>query len=95
LSIFVVFYGLDWIATVPPTVRLTAQTFGREKAGLVFGWIFAAHQIGSAVAAFFGGVMRTTFLTYMPAFVVAGVACLIAAVAVTLIGRQWTTPKTA
>lgn len=95
LSIFVVFYGLDWIATVPPTVRLTAQTFGREKAGLVFGWIFAAHQIGSAVAAFLGGVARTTFLTYMPAFVVAGAACLIAAIAVMLIGRQWSTPKTA
>lgn len=87
LSIFVVFYGLDWIATVPPTVKLTAQTFGREKAGLVFGWIFASHQIGSAVAAFLGGAARTNYLTYMPAFVAAGVTCLAAAILVMLIGR--------
>ena len=52
LSLFAVFYGLDWIATVPPTVKLTAQTFGAERANLVFGWIFAGHQIGAAIAAF-------------------------------------------
>ena len=95
LSIFVVFYGLDWIATVPPTVKLTAQTFGREKAGLVFGWIFAAHQIGSAVAAFAGGAARTAYATYLPAFFVAGAACLLAAVMVMLIGRQWSKAETA
>src|SRR5580658_1962002 len=50
LSLFAVFYGLDWIATVPPTVKLAAQTFGREQAPLVFGWIFTAHQMGAAVA---------------------------------------------
>jgi sugar phosphate permease len=88
LSIFVAFYGLDWIATVPPTVKLTAVTFGREKAGLVFGWIFAAHQIGSAVAAFAGGAVRTAYLTYLPAFFAAGIACLLAAVLVMLIGRE-------
>ena len=93
LSIFVVFYGLDWIATVPPTVKLTAQTFGREKAGLVFGWIFASHQIGSAVAAFLGGAARTSLLTYMPAFAAAGVACLIAAAAVMLIARRRVPPN--
>ena len=87
LSIFVVFYGLDWIATVPPTVRLTAQTFGREKAGLVFGWIFASHQLGSAAAAYAGGAARATLLTYMPAFVVAGLFCLAAAIMVMLINR--------
>ena len=52
LSLFAAFYGLDWIATVPPTVRLAAQNFGRERSGVVFGWIFASHQIGAAVAAF-------------------------------------------
>ena len=52
LSIFAVFYGLDWIATVPPTVRLTAARFGRERANLVFGWVFAGHQLGAASAAF-------------------------------------------
>lgn len=89
LSLFVVFYGLDWIATVPPTVKLTAQTYGREKAGLVFGWIFAAHQIGSAVAAFAGGAVRSAYANYLPAFFVAGLLCLVAAVLVLLIGRQW------
>ena len=59
LSMFAVFYGLDWIATVPPTVRLTAQRFGAERANLVFGWIFAGHQIGAAVAAFAAGLSRT------------------------------------
>ena len=49
------FYGLDWIATVPPTVRLTAQRFGPERANLVFGWIFAGHQLGAATAAFGAG----------------------------------------
>ncbi|MFV0279751.1 MAG: MFS transporter, partial [Rhodoblastus sp.] len=76
LSIFAIFYGLDWIATVPPTVKLTGSVFGRAKAGLVFGWIFAAHQIGAAVAAFGGGLSKTYLLTYAPAFWVAGAACL-------------------
>ena len=53
------FYGLDWIATVPPTVRLTAQRFGPERANLVFGWIFAGHQLGAATAAFGAGLSRT------------------------------------
>ena len=48
LSLFGVFYGLDWVATVPPTVRLTAQAFGRERAGAAFGWIYAAHMAGAA-----------------------------------------------
>ena len=79
LSLFAMFYGLDWIATVPPTVRLAAQTFGREKAGIVFGWIFAGHQIGAAFAAFGAGYTRTTLLTYVPAYMTAGALCLIAA----------------
>ena len=56
LSIFAVFYGLDWIATVPPTVRIAAGVFGRERGGLVFGWIFMGHQLGAAVAAFGAGL---------------------------------------
>ena len=87
LSLFAVFYGLDWIATVPPTVRLSAVHFGRERAGVVYGWVFASHMIGAAVAAWGGGFFRSTFNTYLPAFYVAGVACLIAATAVWLIGR--------
>jgi sugar phosphate permease len=79
LSIFAVFYGLDWIATVPPTVRLTAARFGAERAGLVFGWIFAGHQLGAAAAAYGAGLSRTVLLSYLPAFIVAGALCLVAA----------------
>ena len=79
LSLFAMFYGLDWIATVPPTVRLTAQRFGVERANLVFGWIFAGHQLGAGAAAFGAGLSRTMLATYLPAFFAAGVLCMIAA----------------
>jgi MFS family permease len=79
LSLFAMFYGLDWVATVPPTVRLTAQRFGVERANLVFGWIFAGHQIGAGAAAFGAGLSRTALATYLPAFFAAGVLCMIAA----------------
>ena len=82
LSLFAMFYGLDWIATVPPTVKLTADRFGPERAGMVFGWIFAGHQIGAASAAFGAGLVRTEYSTYLPAFFVAGALCLFAAVLV-------------
>ena len=87
LSLFALFYGLDWIATVPPTVKLAANTFGREKAGLMFGWIFAAHQIGAATAAFGAGFTRSTMATYLPAFYVAGAMCLVAALIALAIRR--------
>lgn len=79
LSLFAVFYGLDWIATVPPTVKLTAKHFGPERAAMVFGWIFVGHQLGSATAAFGAGLTRTLYESYLPAFFVAGILCLIAA----------------
>jgi MFS family permease len=82
LSLFAMFYGLDWIATVPPTVRLTAATFGAERAGLVFGWIFAGHQLGAAAAAFGAGLSRTVLFSYLPAFFAAGALCIVAAVIV-------------
>jgi len=82
LSLFAMFYGLDWIATVPPTVKLAAQAFGKERAGLVFGWIFAAHQLGAATAAYGAGLTRTLLLTYNPAIFAAGAACLMAAMLV-------------
>lgn len=81
LSLFAVFYGLDWIATVPPTVRLAAANFGRERAAVVFGWVFTAHQIGAAVAALGAGVSRDALASYLPAFFAAGVACLLASLA--------------
>jgi sugar phosphate permease len=88
LGIFAVFYGLDWIATVPPTVRMAGQTFGRESGPIVFGWVFLAHQLGSATAALGAGVSRDELLTYIPAFAAAGVACLIASVAVLTIRKR-------
>jgi sugar phosphate permease len=87
LSLFAVFYGLDWIATVPPTVKLTAQAFGREQAPLVFGWIFTAHQMGAAVAALGAGVSREALASYLPAFAAAGMACVLAAMAVLAMRR--------
>lgn len=81
LSIFALFYGLDWIATVPPTVKLTAERFGDGKANIVFGWIFAGHQLGSASAAYGAGLSRTIYASYLPAFFVAGLLCIIAALA--------------
>ncbi|MHC2250390.1 MFS family permease [Bradyrhizobium embrapense] len=87
LSLFAMFYGLDWIATVPPTVRLTAQRFGAERANLVFGWIFAGHQLGAGAAAFGAGVSRTLYASYLPAFFIAGALCVIAALSVLAISR--------
>jgi predicted MFS family arabinose efflux permease len=88
LSLFAMFYGLDWIATVPPTVRLTAATVGREKAGMVFGWIFASHQLGAAVAAFGAGKVRALLFTYNPALFAAGAACLVAALLALAVRRR-------
>ena len=87
LSAFAVFYGLDWFATVPPTVRLTAERFGAEKANLTFGWIFAAHMLGAATAAFGAGLSRTELSTYLPALYISGVACVIAAALALTIAR--------
>jgi sugar phosphate permease len=79
LSVFALFYGLDWIATVPPTVNITVKVFGRDKANLVFGWVFAGHQLGAATAALGAGLSRTELATYIPAFIVAGTLCIVAA----------------
>jgi predicted MFS family arabinose efflux permease len=87
LSLFAVFYGLDWVATVPPTVKLAAERFGPERAGLVFGWVFAGHQLGAASAAWFAGATRTGFETYMPALFIAGTFCLMAAVLILSLSR--------
>lgn len=81
LAIFAVFYGLDWIATVPPTMKLTNQAFGEAEAPIVFGWVLTGHQLGAAVAAFGAGVIRQDMGTYTPAFVAAGIFGLVAAAA--------------
>lgn len=88
LSLFAVFYGLDWIATVPPTVRLATRTFGVERGPIMFGWIAAAHQLGAALAAFAAGALRVTLGSYLEAFMVSGQLCLLAALMVLFIGRR-------
>jgi sugar phosphate permease len=90
LSLFAVFYGLDWIATVPPTLKLAEKAFGRENAAVMFGWILAAHQAGAAVAAWGAGYLRTVTGHYALAFQLSGTICLIAAAACLLIGRGGT-----
>jgi hypothetical protein len=88
LTLFAMFYGLDWVATVPPTVKLAAAAFGRERGAMIFGWIFAGHQIGSAAAAYGAGLTRTVMLSYSPAVYTAGVACILAAGAIFLVQRS-------
>jgi sugar phosphate permease len=95
LSLFAVFYGLDWFATVSPTVRIITNTFGREKAGMVYGWVFAAHQLGGASAAFFGGLLRVNYGGYMEAFMLSGALCFLAAIAVLFIGGGRKAPQPA
>ena len=95
LSLFAVFYGLDWIATMPPTVKLIGQTLRpREDRGDV-RLDHLLHQLGGACAAFFGGVLRVNFDTYMHAFMLSGLLCLIAAIMALFIGykKQDRTPN--
>ncbi|MBR0717005.1 MFS transporter [Bradyrhizobium liaoningense] len=87
MSAFAILYGLDFIATVPPTVKLTVGAFGRDMGPVVFGWIFAAHQLGVGMMAFGAGVSRDALGTYGPAFLLAGVMCLVAAAAFALVKR--------
>jgi predicted MFS family arabinose efflux permease len=87
LSIFAVFYGLDWIATVPPTVRLTTNLFGKQDAPIIFGWLLAGHQLGAGVTAFEAGVLRTLLGAYFVPVLISGGLCLVAAVLVLRIGR--------
>ena len=86
LSIYAVFYGLDWVATVPPTVRLAGNVFGEENAALMFGWIAASHQIGAAAVAWLAGVLRTQTGDYSIAFFSSGLLCLLAALLASFIG---------
>jgi sugar phosphate permease len=88
LPLFAVLYGLDWVATVPPTVRLATGVFGTERGPIMFGWIGAAHQLGAACAAYTAGAMRVTLGTYLEAFMLSGLLCVIAAVMVLFIGQR-------
>jgi sugar phosphate permease len=88
LGVFAMFYGLDWVATVPPTVKLTTEAFGKENTGVIYGWIGASHQLGASMAAFGAGAIRTEFGEYRLAFVIAGVLCLMAGASFVVLGRR-------
>ncbi|RXT43430.1 MFS transporter [Bradyrhizobium betae] len=95
LTVFAAFYGLDWIATVPPTVRIANETFGDKNAPLIFGWVVAGHQLGAACAAFFAGFMRSSQGDYLQAFMIAGATGLVAALLSLMIGRRPVQPALA
>ncbi|HWY73395.1 MAG TPA: MFS transporter, partial [Burkholderiaceae bacterium] len=87
LSVFAVFYGLDWVATGPATFALTNQIFGRRDTPVIVSWIFAAHQVGGALAAFGAGEVRSLEGSYLMAFVASGLACLMASLLVLRVSR--------
>jgi len=87
LPVFALFYGLDWIATVPPTVRLANDVFGPRAAPVVFGWVVAGHQLGAATAVLGAGLMRASLGNYTLASMISGGLCLIASFLVLRIHR--------
>jgi sugar phosphate permease len=86
MAVFSVFYGLDWIASVAPTVRLLSRVVGNERIGIMVAWITALHMVGGAGAAYAAGLLRMSFGTYLEAFILSGLLCILAAVAVLFIG---------
>ena len=86
--VFVIFYGLDWVATVPPTIALCRAVLEPEKATLVYGWVFTGHQIGASVAAIGAAILRVQFGDYAISFYTAGILCLVAAIAVLAIAKN-------
>jgi MFS family permease len=95
LPIFAVFYGLDWIATVPPTLKLVTNRFGRARAPMMFGWCFTGHQLGASAIAFIAGLIRTGTGSYDSAFIASGLLCMVAAVMVLFVGRTAVAPAAA
>jgi MFS family permease len=75
--VFIIFYGLDWVATVPPTVLLCRQVLGPDKGAVVYGWVFAAHQVGGSIAALGAALLRVKFGDYASAFYITGLLCVI------------------
>ena len=90
IAAFAILFGLDYIATVPPTVALVADRFGKHNVGVVYGWVFAAHMFGAAIAAWVAGVVRENVGDYAAAFVAAGWIAIIAGFAALGIRRTTT-----
>lgn len=87
LFLFIVFYGLDWVATVPPTIALCRRYFGLERSSIVFGWVFAAHMVGAGIAAAYAGWVRQSTGDYFTAWLTAGGLCVLAGAACVLMPR--------
>jgi len=87
LSIFAIFYGLDWVATGPATFALTNELFGRRDTPVIISWIFAGHQVGGALAAFSAGAVDGMTGDYLLAFLTSGIACLLASLLVLRVTR--------
>lgn len=92
LIVFSIFYGLDWIATVPPTIGLARREFGIQKSAMMYGWIVAFHQLGASFAAYAGGVIFDIFNSYSFAFMLAGGFCILGSLFVILLKKH--DPKT-
>ncbi len=94
LFLFIVFYGLDWVATVPPTIALCQNHFGSQRAAIVFGWVFASHMVGAGIAASYAGWVRHSSGDYLMAWITAGALCLVAAFACLAMPRRATAATT-
>lgn len=86
--IFIIFYGLDWVATVPPTVALCHQYFGPQQATVIFGWVFAFHMIGAGAGALTAGLFRDMSGSYLIAWIVAAALCFAAAISLIFLPRM-------
>jgi MFS family permease len=91
--VFVIFYGLDWVATVPPTIMLCRSVLGTQRATVVYGWVFVGHQVGASVAAIGAAVLRVKLGDYALAFYISATMCLVAAFAVLQIAKGKTTAE--
>lgn len=91
--VFVIFYGLDWVATVPPTIVLCRTVLGPDRGTVVYGWVFAAHQIGGSIAAEGAALLRVHFGNYALAFYIAGILCLGSSYVVLQIGKSGQSSK--
>lgn len=88
IAAFAILFGLDYIATVPPTVALVADRFGQHNVGVVYGWVFASHMVGAAIAAWVAGIVRENVGDYAAAFVAAGWIAIVAGFAALAIRRK-------
>jgi len=85
--VFIIFYGLDWVATVPPTIMLCRTVLGPDRGTVIYGWVFAAHQIGGSIAALGAAILRVKLGDYAAAFYISGALCLLSSIAVLQIAK--------